>query len=105
MGGIGGGVGAIGGGGGLGDMLGDDDAALEMEMQMQNQDATGLNQKAGIKIRVFINMDEDDPNERHIDLKGLFKLKPGDQPQHVDVSNQADLNAISNRNENEIILD
>jgi len=32
MGGIGGGVGAIGGGGGLGDMLGDDDAALEMEM-------------------------------------------------------------------------
>ena len=104
MSGIGGGVGAIGGGGGLGDMLGDDDA-LEMEMQMQNQDATGLNQKAGIKIRVFINMDEDDPNERHIDLKRLFKLKPDDLPQHVDVSNQADLNAISNRNENEIILD
>ena len=104
MSGIGGGVGAIGGGGGLGDMLGDDDA-LEMEMQMQNQDATGLNQKAGIKIRVFINMDEDDPNERHIDLKRLFKLKPDDLPQHVDVSNQADLNAISNRNANEIILD
>ena len=102
--GMGGGVGAIGGGGGLGDMLGDDDA-LEMEMQMQNQDATGLNQNAGIKIRVFINMDEDDPNERHIDLKRLFKLKPDDLPQHVDVSNQADLNAISNRNENEIILD
>ena len=104
------GIGAMGAAGGLGDMLGDDDApegmtALEMEMQMQNQDATGLNQKAGIKIRVFINMDEDDPNERHIDLKRLFKLKPDDLPQHVDVSNQADLNAISNRNANEIILD
>lgn len=54
--------------GGLGGMFGDDDdnkdlTDLEMEMMGGAEtNATGLGQSHGIKIKVFINMSEDDEN-------------------------------------------
>lgn len=54
--------------GGLGGMFGDDDdnkdlTDLEMEMMGGAEaNATGLGQSHGIKIKVFINMSEDDKN-------------------------------------------
>ena len=79
---------AIGGGGDiLGDMGGNDEMTrLEMEMMGEDVDPTGLGQPAGITLRVFINMDEDDDGDKGIDLKSLFKLAPSDLPFHVDVS-------------------
>ena len=39
-----------------------------------------------IKIRVFINFDEDDDNKYNIDLNDLFKREDTTLPYYVDVS-------------------
>ena len=39
-----------------------------------------------MKIRVFINFDEDDDNEHDIDLNDLFKRVDNTLPYYVDVS-------------------
>lgn len=57
---------------------------LEKEM-MGIQDEPG-NEDTSIKIRVYINMDEDDDGDKGINLTTLFKLGPKDMPYNVDVS-------------------
>ena len=42
-----------------------------------------------IKVRVFINFDEDDDNKYNIDLNDLFKREDASLPFYVDVSAQS----------------
>jgi hypothetical protein len=78
--------------GGMTDAMGIDDdnqvdelTAMEMEMMKGNIDSDAI-QDTKIKIRVFINMDEDDDNELGIDLNNLFQRNDQDKPFYVDVS-------------------
>ena len=43
-------------------------------------------QKESFKVKVFINMDEDDEGGKGIDLKSIFKLESTDIPYNIDVS-------------------
>jgi hypothetical protein len=65
--------------GGLGDAMGleednqmDELTAMEMDM-VQGNVAGEAQVDAKIKIRVFINMDEDDENDKEINLNDLFE--------------------------------
>ena len=62
--------------------------ALELEMGGMDGDPTGLGKETGIKIRVFINMDEDDDGDKNINLKSLFNVDPTDKPYNIEVSSK-----------------
>lgn len=81
-------------GGGFGDALGlaedepeDELTAMEREIAQGNVEGE-TQQDAKIKIRVFINMDEDDDNALNINLNDLFERTDLEKPFFVDVSKQ-----------------
>ena len=80
---------ALGGNEGFGDAMGLDGAA-DLDEMMELDGGLGGEQKAKdskIKIKVFINMDEDDDNKHGLDLNDLFKREDTTMPFYVDVSN------------------
>ena len=78
-------------GSGFGDAMGleedqvDELTAMELEM-LQGNVAGEAPIDTKIKIRVFINMDEDDNNQKNIDLNHIFKRTDLEKPFYVDVS-------------------
>lgn len=79
---------ALGGNEGFGDAMGLDGAA-DLDEMMELDGGLGGEQKAKdskIKIKVFINMDEDDDNKHGLDLNDLFKREDTTMPFYVDVS-------------------
>jgi hypothetical protein len=78
--------------GGLGDAMGlEEDNQMDeltaMEMDMLEGNVTGeAAQDTKIKIRVFINMDEDDKNDKEINLNDMFTRTDLKMPFFVDVS-------------------
>ena len=79
---------ALGGNEGFGDAMGIDGAA-DLDEMMELDGGLGGEQKAKdskIKIKVFINMDEDDDNKHGLDLNDLFKREDTTMPFYVDVS-------------------
>jgi hypothetical protein len=63
------------------------DELTAMEMDMLEGNAAGeAAQDTKIKIRVFINMDEDDKNEKEINLNDMFNRTDLKMPFFVDVS-------------------
>lgn len=78
--------------GGLGDAMGleeegavDELTAMEMEIAGANPDGEPV-QDSKVKIRVFINFDEDDKNDHGIDLNELFQRRDETKPYFIDVS-------------------
>jgi hypothetical protein len=78
--------------GGLGDAMGleednqmDELTAMEMDM-LEGNVAGEAAQDTKIMIRVFINMDEDDKNDKQIDLHEIFSRTDLKMPFFVDVS-------------------
>ena len=78
--------------GGLGDAMGleednqmDELTAMEMDM-LEGNVAGEAAQDAKIKIRVFINLDEDDKNDKEINLNEMFNRTDLKMPFFVDVS-------------------
>jgi hypothetical protein len=78
--------------GGLGDAMGlteDEpmDELTAMEMEIAGGNVAGEAPKdTKIKIRVFINMDPDDGNDKNINLHDIFKRTDLEKPFFVDVS-------------------
>ena len=65
------------------------DGAADLDEMMELDGGLGGEQKAKdskIKIKVFINMDEDDDNKHGLDLNDLFKREDTAMPFYVDVS-------------------
>jgi len=78
---------ALGGNEGFGDAMGLDGAA-DLDEMMELDGGLGGEQKAKdskIKIKVFINMDEDDDNKHGLDLNDLFKREDTTMPFYVDI--------------------
>lgn len=78
---------ALGGNEGFGDAMGLDGAA-DLDEMMELDGGLGGEQKAKdskIKIKVFINMDEDDDNKHGLDLNDLFKREDTALPFYVDI--------------------
>jgi hypothetical protein len=78
---------ALGGNEGFGDAMGLDGAA-DLDEMMELDGGLGGEQKAKdskIKIKVFINMDEDDDNKHGLDLNDLFKREDTAMPFYVDI--------------------
>ena len=78
--------------GGLGDAMGleednqmDELTAMEMDM-LEGNVAGEAAQDSNIKIRVFINLDEDDKNDKKINLNDMFSRTDLKMPFFVDVS-------------------
>ena len=75
-------------GGGIGDAMDDgNDGMTALEKEMMGIEDNGPQNDTAFKIRVFINMDEDDDGDKGINLHSLFKLQQNDMPYHIDVSN------------------
>lgn len=78
---------ALGGNEGFGDAMGLDGVA-DLDEMMELDGGLGGEQKAKdskIKIKVFINMDEDDDNKHGLDLNDLFKREDTAMPFYVDI--------------------
>lgn len=86
-----GGGGMYGGmGGGIGSAFEDDNGmtALEMEMGAMEGEGnqTGMGKDKGITVKIFINFDEDDQNEKGLNLKSMFGVPADEKPYNLDVS-------------------
>lgn len=73
--------------GGLGDAIeSGNDGQSALEKELLGIEDNGPSNDTFFKVKVFINMDEDDDRSKQIDLKQLFNLNSSDQPFNLSVS-------------------
>ena len=84
----------------MGDMMDGNDGMTDLEKEMMGiGNEEGVKQDTGYKVKVFINIDEDDEGDKEINLKSLFKLGPKDMPYNVEIKLE------DHNNYNELVID
>lgn len=64
----------------------DDVTAMEMDLMNNGDFGTSDSNKNKLKIRLFINMDDNDKGNQKINVDDIFKRKDKDFPFYIDVS-------------------